>query len=202
MMLTLVTVLPLVAVGGIAIIRTVDEEKIKIEHGVARTVDGLLGDIDRQIIAIEAELQALAVSPGLQSEDLYPFYLQMNAALPLQGTSSKRRIASPDSAGHIRLLMVSLEPFELLDDHRAGRKRVGVRVRDSDCDENRGKARIRHGHLARILNGGNSEIVDHLFGALDALDGDAAAMRVAKQKAAGFREQHRIGRFSGDDPDE
>jgi hypothetical protein len=66
MMLTLVTVLPLVAVGGIAIIRTVDEEKIKIEHGVARTVDGLLGDIDRQIIAIEAELQALAVSPGLQ----------------------------------------------------------------------------------------------------------------------------------------
>jgi hypothetical protein len=66
MMLTLVTVLPLVAVGGIAIIRTVDEEKLKIEHGVARTVDGLLGDIDRQIIAIEAELQALAVSPGLQ----------------------------------------------------------------------------------------------------------------------------------------
>jgi signal transduction histidine kinase len=87
MMLTLVTVLPLVAAGGFAIMRTVDDEKIKVERGVARTVDGLLGDIDRQIIAIEAELQALAVSPSLQSEDLYPFYQQMNAALPLQGTS-------------------------------------------------------------------------------------------------------------------
>src|ERR1700752_1644719 len=87
MMLTLATVLPLVAAGGFAIMRTVDDEKIKVEHGVARTVDGLLGDIDRQIIAIEAELQALAVSPSLQSEDLSPFYQQMNAPLPLQGTS-------------------------------------------------------------------------------------------------------------------
>jgi signal transduction histidine kinase/CheY-like chemotaxis protein len=87
MMLTLATVLPLVAVGGVAIIRMVDDQNIQVEQGVGRTVDGLLGDIDRQIIAIEAELQVLAVSPSLQSEDLYPFYQQMNAALPLQGTS-------------------------------------------------------------------------------------------------------------------
>jgi hypothetical protein len=56
MMLTLATVLPLVAVGGFAIIRTVDDQKVQVEQGVRRTVDGLLGDIDRQIIAIEAEL--------------------------------------------------------------------------------------------------------------------------------------------------
>jgi signal transduction histidine kinase len=87
MMLTLATVLPLVAVGGVAIIRMVDDQNIKVEQGVGRTVDGLLGDVDRQIIAIEAELQVLAVSPSLQEEDLYPFYQQMNAALPLQGTS-------------------------------------------------------------------------------------------------------------------
>src|SRR5215470_395308 len=87
MMLTLATVLPLVAVGGFAMIRTVDDQKVQVEQGVARTVDGLLGDIDRQIIAIEAELQVLAVSPSLQSEDLYPFYQQMYAALPLQGTA-------------------------------------------------------------------------------------------------------------------
>src|SRR5215469_13374987 len=86
MMLTLATVLPLVAVGGFAMIRTVDDQKLQVEQGVGRTVDGLLGDIDRQIIAIEAELQVLAVSPSLQSEDLYPFYQQMYAALPLQGT--------------------------------------------------------------------------------------------------------------------
>jgi signal transduction histidine kinase/CheY-like chemotaxis protein len=87
MMLTLATVLPLVAVGGFAIMRTVDDQKLQVEQDIGRTVDGLLGDIDRQIAAIEAELQVLAVSPSLQSEDLYPFYQQMNAALPLQGTS-------------------------------------------------------------------------------------------------------------------
>ena len=86
-MLTLATVLPLVAVGGFALIRTVDDQKLQVEQDVGRTVDGLLGDIDRQIIAIEAELQVLAVSPSLQSENLYPFYQQMYAALPLQGTS-------------------------------------------------------------------------------------------------------------------
>jgi hypothetical protein len=86
MMLTAATVLPLVAVGGFAMIRTVDDQKVQVEQAVGRTVDGLLGDIDRQIIAIEAELQVLAVSPSLQSEDLYPFYQQMYAALPLQGT--------------------------------------------------------------------------------------------------------------------
>src|SRR5215471_1789641 len=87
MMLTVATVLPLVAVGGFAMIRTVDDQKMQVEQQVGRTVDGLLGDIDRQIIAVEAELQVLAVSPSLQSEDLFPFYQQMHAALPLQGTS-------------------------------------------------------------------------------------------------------------------
>src|SRR6516165_6316973 len=85
--LTLATVLPLVAVGGFAVIRTVDDQKVRVEQDVAKTLDGLLGDIDRQIIEIEAELQVLAVSPSLQSEDLYPFYQQMKAALPLQGTA-------------------------------------------------------------------------------------------------------------------
>jgi hypothetical protein len=87
MMLTLATVLPLVAVGGFAMIRTVDDQTVQLEQGVARTADSLLGDIDRQIIAIEAELKVLAVSPSLQPEDLYPFYQQMYAALPLQGTA-------------------------------------------------------------------------------------------------------------------
>src|SRR6516162_7923721 len=84
MMLTLATVLPLVAVGGFAIIRTVDDQKVQVEQSVRKTVDGLLGDLDRQIIAIEAELKVLSVSPSLQSEDLYPFFQQMYAALPLQ----------------------------------------------------------------------------------------------------------------------
>jgi hypothetical protein len=87
MMLTLATVLPLVAVGGFVVIRTVDDQTVQVEQGVGRTVDSLLGDLDRQIIAIEAELRLLAVSPSLHSEDLYPFYQQMYAALALQGTA-------------------------------------------------------------------------------------------------------------------
>jgi hypothetical protein len=46
-MLTLATVLPLVAVGGFAIIRTVDDQKVQVEQDVGRTVDGLLGDIGK-----------------------------------------------------------------------------------------------------------------------------------------------------------
>src|SRR5689334_17152570 len=87
MMLTAATVLPLVTVGGFAIMRTYDDQRVQVEQAVGRTVDGLLGDIDRDITAIEAELEALAVSPSLHSADSYPFYQQMNAALPLQGTS-------------------------------------------------------------------------------------------------------------------
>src|SRR5215469_3410783 len=87
MMLTLATVLPLVAVGGFSMIRTVDDQTLQVEQSAGRTVEGLLGDIDRQIIATEAELRLLAVSPSLQSEDLYAFYQQIDAALPLQGTA-------------------------------------------------------------------------------------------------------------------
>ena len=105
MMLTLATVLPLVAVGGFAVIRTVDDQTAQVEQGIGRTVDGLLGDIDRQIIAIEAELQVLAVSPSLQSEDLYPFYQQMYAALPLQGTV----IVLLDTKG--QQLLSTIRPF-------------------------------------------------------------------------------------------
>src|SRR5258708_12504096 len=38
------------------------------------------------MLATEVGMGVLAVSPTLHSEDLYPFYQQMYAALPLQGT--------------------------------------------------------------------------------------------------------------------
>jgi hypothetical protein len=53
--------------------------------------------------------------------------------------------------------------------------------------ENLGKARIRSRRLARILSGGNDEVVDPVSGALHALNRDAAAMSIAEEKAAGFR---------------
>jgi hypothetical protein len=67
MMLTVVTVLPLVAVGGFAIIRTVDDQKVQVEQAVGRTVDGLLGDIDRQITDTSRSQASLlrAISLGM-----------------------------------------------------------------------------------------------------------------------------------------
>jgi hypothetical protein len=47
----------------------------------------LLADVDRQISAIQAELQVLAVSPSLQDGDLPAFDDQMRAALTIRGTA-------------------------------------------------------------------------------------------------------------------
>ena len=98
--------------------------------------------------------------------------------------------------------MVSLEPVELLDHHRAGRKRVRVLVWESARQENLGKARIRSRRLARIPSGGNDEAVDHVSGALHTLNSDAAAMSIAEEKATGFRKQRRIGRLGDADAQE
>src|SRR5260370_16822498 len=80
MMLTLATVLPLVAVGGFAIMRTVDDQTAQVEQGVGRTVDGLLGDIDRQIVAVEADLRVLALSQTPPSDALTPSYQPTSSA--------------------------------------------------------------------------------------------------------------------------
>ena len=72
MMLTLATVLPLVAAS-----QSGDNTDSRPEDkGCARRSEDSrrsLEDIDRQIIAIEAELQLLAVSPSLRSETYIPF---------------------------------------------------------------------------------------------------------------------------------
>src|SRR5271170_757592 len=86
-MLALVTALPLVALASFAILRTVDDQRGQAQRDVNERVDGLLADLDRQISAIQAELQVLAVSPSLQTGDLHAFYHQMRATLSIQGTS-------------------------------------------------------------------------------------------------------------------
>jgi hypothetical protein len=63
-MLALVTALPLVALASFAILRTVDDQRAQIRSDVRGRVENLLADVDRQISAIQAELQVLAVSPS------------------------------------------------------------------------------------------------------------------------------------------
>jgi signal transduction histidine kinase/CheY-like chemotaxis protein len=86
-MLALVTVLPLVALSSFAILRTVDDDRAQMQRDVAERAESLLGDVDRQISAIQAELQVLAVSPSLQDGDFPAFDRQMRAALKIRGTS-------------------------------------------------------------------------------------------------------------------
>ena len=87
MMLAVVTALPLVALGSLFILRMVEDQREQIKQDVSHRVENLLWDVDRQISAIEAELQVLAASPSLQDGDFAAFYRQMREALKIRGTS-------------------------------------------------------------------------------------------------------------------
>src|SRR5262249_19981788 len=85
--LAVATALPLVALAGFAILRMVDDQRTQIKQDVEHQVENLLWDVDRQIGAIQAELQVLAVSPSLQDGDFAAFDRQMRATLKVNGTS-------------------------------------------------------------------------------------------------------------------
>jgi signal transduction histidine kinase len=86
-MLAVATALPLVGLASFATLRTVEDQRNEIQQEVARRVENLLWDVDRQISAIEAELQVLAGSPSLQDGDFAAFDRQMREALKIRGTS-------------------------------------------------------------------------------------------------------------------
>jgi signal transduction histidine kinase/ActR/RegA family two-component response regulator len=86
-MLAVVTALPLVALASIAVLRMVDDQRTRIQQDVRQRAEDLLADVDRQISAIQAELQVLAASPSLQDGDFAAFDRQMRAALKIRGTS-------------------------------------------------------------------------------------------------------------------
>jgi len=103
--LTLVAVLPLVALSTFAMLRAVDAQRAQIQQDLAARVENLLADVDRQISAIQASLQVLAVSPSLAAGDFFAFDREMRAALKIRGTS----IVLHDTAGQ-QLLSTNL-PF-------------------------------------------------------------------------------------------
>src|ERR1700719_2839326 len=86
-MLAVVTALPLVALASWAILRMFDDQRPQIQLDVTQRVEDLLADVDRQVSAIQAELQVLAVSPSLRDGDFGAFDQQMRAALTIRGTS-------------------------------------------------------------------------------------------------------------------
>jgi signal transduction histidine kinase len=85
--LAFVTALPLLALASFAILRTVDDQRAQMQRDVRERVEDLLADVDRQISAIQAELQVLAKSPSLQAGDFLAFDRHMREALKIRGTS-------------------------------------------------------------------------------------------------------------------
>src|SRR5207245_2289324 len=83
--LAVATALPLVVLAGFAILRMVDDQRTQIKQDVEHQVENLLWDVDRQIGAIQAELQVLAVAPSLQ-------------AGACAGSKISRRIGRPGSS--------------------------------------------------------------------------------------------------------
>jgi hypothetical protein len=104
-MLSVATALPLVALASFAILRMVDDQRTQIQQDVKHWVENLLGDMDRQIGEIQAELQVLAVSPNLQNGDFAAFDRQMRAALKIREHRSfcmtQRRSNSSVPTGHL-----------------------------------------------------------------------------------------------------
>src|SRR6202022_1973569 len=85
--LAVATALPLAVLAGFAILQMVDDQRTQIKQDVEHQVENLLSDVDRQIGAIQAQLQVLAVSPSLQDGDFAAFDRQMRAPLKINGTS-------------------------------------------------------------------------------------------------------------------
>ena len=83
-MLALATALPLVALASFAILQAVDDQRTQIQRDVQQTVESFLADVDREISALQAELQVLATSPSLQTDDLMAFDRQMREALTIK----------------------------------------------------------------------------------------------------------------------
>ena len=79
--LTLATMLPLVALAGFSILRAVDSERMQVRRTVVHSTEALLAAVDYEISSAQSELRILALSPSLQTGDLEAFDKYMRTAL-------------------------------------------------------------------------------------------------------------------------
>jgi signal transduction histidine kinase len=85
--LAAVTALPLVVLAGVAVISFIDVQRTRLESEVAGKTSALVNDVDRQIGAIQVELEMLASLPSVQSGDLAVVDQQLRAAVRVYGTA-------------------------------------------------------------------------------------------------------------------
>ncbi len=87
MILACVTALPLVVLAGAITISFIEAQRAQVRNEVAGRVKGLLADLDRQLRAIQVELEVLANLPSIQGGDLTTFDRQLRAAIKVYGTT-------------------------------------------------------------------------------------------------------------------
>jgi hypothetical protein len=121
--LVLVTVLPLVALSSFAILRTVDNERSRIERDIRDKAKSLLADVDREIRSVQVSLQILASLPNLQRGDMEAFASQIREALTVQGLA----IGLHDTAAGE--LVSTTRPFGELPSRQTNRDMVDRVVR-------------------------------------------------------------------------
>lgn len=87
MILASVTALPVFVLAAVAAISFFEVQRTQLKVEVAGKVNGLLNDIDRQVKAIQVELEVLSKLPSIQSDDLATFDRQLRAAITVYGTT-------------------------------------------------------------------------------------------------------------------
>src|SRR5215831_10576594 len=103
--LTLVTILPLVVLAGIAIFHAVDNERTLIRRTVVQETQALLAEVDDEIHGAQSMLRVLASSPNLQTGDLETFDKHMRSTL---GASELAIVLHDD---HAQQLVSTNKPF-------------------------------------------------------------------------------------------
>jgi hypothetical protein len=124
--LTFVTVLPLVALSAIAIVRNVGGERAQIEHNVRERVGILLATVDREIRGLQFSLQGLASSPLLEEGKFEEFGEQIREALKIQGLAIGLHNTAADE------LVSTTRPFGELPLRQTNRQMVDRVVRTGE----------------------------------------------------------------------
>ena len=107
LVLTLGTVLPMLALVIVATIVVADRERTIIERGALERTRALLTAIDEKLLGQVASLRVLSESASLDSGDLGQFYQEVARSLPTQ--TGWRSVSFADATG--RLLFDTAFPF-------------------------------------------------------------------------------------------
>jgi signal transduction histidine kinase/CheY-like chemotaxis protein len=115
LVLTLGTLLPMLALVVVATAIVAERERALIQRGAVERTRALLSAVDAQLLGHVASLKLLAESPNLDATDLQPFYDELTRMLPTQLGWHSISLADPGG----RRLFGTEHPFGAPQPHTA-----------------------------------------------------------------------------------